>query len=79
VQNVTDVPLDPDGSLERRHHWQRTSHSLLLGTILHVLYAEKVRPSLESRRCQTRGYIVSAPQGAVVRRRLVDEFPRGTR
>ena len=28
------------GSLERRNHWEKTSHSLLVSTILHVLYAE---------------------------------------
>ena len=32
--------VDPEGSLERRNHWEKTSHSLLVGTILHVLYAE---------------------------------------
>ena len=30
----------PEGSLERRNHWEKTSHSLLVGAILHVLYAE---------------------------------------
>lgn len=41
VQNVADVLVDPEGSLEKRNHWEKTSHSLLVGTILHVLYAEK--------------------------------------
>jgi len=41
VQNVADVLVDPEGSLERRNHWEKTSHSLLVGTILHVLYAEQ--------------------------------------
>ena len=40
VQNVADVLVDPEGSLERRNHWEKTSHSLLDGAILHVLYAE---------------------------------------
>jgi type IV secretion system protein VirD4 len=40
VQNIADILVDPDGSLERRDHWQKTSHSLLVGAILHVLYAE---------------------------------------
>ena len=40
VQNVADVLVDPEGSLEQRNHWEKTSHSLLVGTILHVLYAE---------------------------------------
>jgi type IV secretion system protein VirD4 len=39
-QNVADVLVDPEGSLERRNHWEKTSHSLLVGAILHVLYAE---------------------------------------
>ncbi|MFG1245095.1 conjugal transfer protein TraG [Xanthobacter sp. V7C-4] len=40
VQNVADVLVDPEGSLDRRNHWEKTSHSLLVGAILHVLYAE---------------------------------------
>jgi type IV secretion system protein VirD4 len=40
VQNVADILVDPDGALERRNHWEKTSHSLLVGAILHVLYAE---------------------------------------
>jgi type IV secretion system protein VirD4 len=40
VQNIADILVDPEGSLERRNHWEKTSHSLLVGTILHVLYAE---------------------------------------
>jgi type IV secretion system protein VirD4 len=39
VQNVADVLVDPEGSLEKRNHWEKTSHSLLVGAILHVLYA----------------------------------------
>ncbi|MEI9413122.1 conjugal transfer protein TraG [Mesorhizobium salmacidum] len=41
VQNVADVLVDPEGSLDRRNHWEKTSHALLVGAILHVLYAEK--------------------------------------
>jgi type IV secretion system protein VirD4 len=41
VQNVADVLVDPEGSLERRNHWEKTSHALLVGAILHVLYVEK--------------------------------------
>ncbi|MCW2086216.1 UNVERIFIED_ORG: type IV secretion system protein VirD4 [Bradyrhizobium japonicum] len=40
VQNVADVLVDPEGSLDKRNHWEKTSHSLLVGVILHVLYAE---------------------------------------
>jgi type IV secretion system protein VirD4 len=39
VQNVADVLVDPEGPLERRNHWAKTSHALLVGAILHVLYA----------------------------------------
>ncbi|MBB3862741.1 type IV secretion system protein VirD4 [Novosphingobium hassiacum] len=41
VQNVADVLIDPEGSLEKRNHWEKTSHALLVGAILHVLYAEE--------------------------------------
>ena len=40
VQNIADVLVDPEGALERRNHWEKTSHSLLVGAILHVLHAE---------------------------------------
>src|ERR1700752_1810136 len=40
VQNVADILVDPEGALERRNHWEKPSHSLLVGAILHVLYAE---------------------------------------
>jgi type IV secretion system protein VirD4 len=40
VQNIADILVDPEGALERRSHWEKTSHSLLVGVILHVLYAE---------------------------------------
>ena len=40
VQNIADILVDPEGALERRDHWEKTSHSLLVGAILHVLYAE---------------------------------------
>jgi type IV secretion system protein VirD4 len=41
VQNIADILVDPEGALERRSHWEKTSHSLLVGAILHVLYAEQ--------------------------------------
>ena len=41
VQNIADILVDPEGSLERRTHWEKTGHALLVGVILHVLYAEK--------------------------------------
>ncbi|KRA52014.1 MULTISPECIES: conjugal transfer protein TraG [Pseudomonadota] len=41
VQNIADILVDPEGALDKRNHWEKTSHSLLVGAILHVLYAEK--------------------------------------
>lgn len=40
AQNIADMTVDPDGK-GLTDHWARTSHSLLVGAILHVLYAEK--------------------------------------
>lgn len=40
VQNIADILVDPDGSKDRMDHWEKTGHSLLVGAILHVLYAE---------------------------------------
>ena len=40
VQNIADILVDPEGALERRNHWEKTGHALLVGAILHVLYAE---------------------------------------
>jgi type IV secretion system protein VirD4 len=40
VQNIADILVDPEGGLEKRNHWEKTSHALLVGAILHVLYAE---------------------------------------
>ena len=39
VQNLADILVDPEGALEKRNHWEKTSHALLVGAILHVLYA----------------------------------------
>jgi type IV secretion system protein VirD4 len=41
VQNIADILVDPEGARERRDHWEKTAHALLVGTILHVLYAEE--------------------------------------
>lgn len=41
AQNIADILVDPEGSLERRSHWEKTGHALLVGVILHVLYAEE--------------------------------------
>ena len=41
VQNIADILVDPEGALERRNHWEKTAHSLLVGAILHVLYSEE--------------------------------------
>lgn len=40
VQNLVNLIVDPDGkSLET--HWQKTSHALLVGVMLHALYLAK--------------------------------------
>ncbi|MCP3963612.1 MAG: type IV secretory system conjugative DNA transfer family protein [bacterium] len=39
AQNVADILVDPNGD-RIRDHWDRTAHALLVGVILHVLYAE---------------------------------------
>jgi type IV secretion system protein VirD4 len=41
AQVIADILVDPDGSSEKRDHWQTTAHALLVGAILHVLYAEE--------------------------------------
>ncbi|APB64501.1 MULTISPECIES: conjugal transfer protein TraG [Pseudomonadota] len=41
VQNIADILVDPEGALEKRNHWEKTSHALLVGAILHVLYASE--------------------------------------
>jgi type IV secretion system protein VirD4 len=40
AQNVADILVDPEGANDRRDHWAKTGHALLVGAILHVLYAE---------------------------------------
>jgi len=40
VQNIADILVDPEGALDRRNHWEKTSHALLVGAILHILYAD---------------------------------------
>lgn len=45
AQNIADIIVDPDGRLDSRNHWQNAAHSLLVGTILHVLY-DRERKSL---------------------------------
>src|SRR3546814_15947898 len=35
------ILVDPVGALDRRNHWEETAHSLLVGAILHILYAEQ--------------------------------------
>ncbi len=41
VQNIADILVDPDGGKDKRDHWAKTGHALLVGTILHILYAEE--------------------------------------
>ena len=39
AQNIADILVDPEGALERRNHWEKTSHSCCWGDS-HVLDAE---------------------------------------
>ena len=41
AQNIADILVDPEGSLDKRNHWEKTAHALLVGAILHVLYSEE--------------------------------------
>ena len=41
AQNIADILVDPEGSLERRDHWDKTAHTIFVGAILHILYVEK--------------------------------------
>jgi type IV secretion system protein VirD4 len=41
VQNIADILVDPTGKEVDRSHWKLTSFQLLVGVILHVLYAER--------------------------------------
>jgi len=40
AQVIADILVDPDGAGTKWDHWQTTAHGLLVGAILHVLYAE---------------------------------------
>ena len=59
AQNIADILVDPEGALERRNHWEKTSYSLLVGLILHVLYAE---PEKTLRRVAS---LLSDPRGPI--------------
>lgn len=41
AQNIADILIDPEGTAERRDHWDRTGYALLVAVILHVLHAEE--------------------------------------
>jgi len=43
AQNIADILVDPNGTATNRDHWQATAHTLLVGAILHVLYAEPAK------------------------------------
>ena len=40
AQNIADILIDPEGARDIDSHWQTTANALLVGAILHVLYAE---------------------------------------
>ncbi len=41
VQNIADILVDPEGGARTPQSLEKTSHSLLVGAILHILYAEE--------------------------------------
>jgi type IV secretion system protein VirD4 len=41
VQNIADILVDPSGTKPDRSHWEKSAAELLVGTMLHVLYAEE--------------------------------------
>jgi type IV secretion system protein VirD4 len=41
AQAIADMPVDPEGRLEQKSHWDKTAHAFLTGLILNVLYAEQ--------------------------------------
>ncbi|MGE0409932.1 MAG: IncP-type conjugal transfer protein TraG [Amphiplicatus sp.] len=41
VQNIADILSDPEGARTTDNHWEETAEKLLVGAILHVLYAEE--------------------------------------
>jgi type IV secretion system protein VirD4 len=75
VQNIADILVDPEGALERRNHWEKTSHSLLVGAILHILYAE------EEKTLARVATFLSDPQRSFVAtlRRMMETNHLGTR
>lgn len=79
VQNIADILVDPEGALDRRNHWEKTSHSLLVGAILHVLYAEedktlaRVASFLSD---PARGFIATLRQMMTTNHLGTDETPR---
>jgi len=73
VQNIADILVDPEGALERRSHWEKTSHSLLVGAILHILYAEEDKTLV--RRGRTVASIMSRRTATARRCRASEEAP----
>jgi type IV secretion system protein VirD4 len=60
VENIADILVDPSGTKEERSHWDKTAASLLVGAMLHVLYAEEEKslPSVARLLCDPRRSIV---------------------
>jgi type IV secretion system protein VirD4 len=42
AQNIADILVDPQGT-GQLDHWAKTGHALLVGTILHILYAGEIK------------------------------------
>jgi hypothetical protein len=62
VQNIADILVDPEGTRERRDHWDKTAHALPTGAILHVLYAEE-----EKTLARVASFLAEAPRLVALR------------
>jgi type IV secretion system protein VirD4 len=71
VQNIADILVDPEGALERRSHWEKTSHSLRnmmatnhLGTsqhpVVHPVVASAAREVLNKSENERSGVLSTA-------------------
>lgn len=40
VQNIADILVDPESEKLKANHWEKTANALMVGSILHILYAE---------------------------------------
>jgi type IV secretion system protein VirD4 len=63
VRNIAAILVDPEGALESGSFWEKTGHSLLVGVILHFVYAalEKTLPRVATFLSDRRSSFEHAP------------------